>query len=398
MRYLSVVNGCFVDFPGGAPRVAWDMCKAMVQRGHEVTMFCPKHRPEEPDDVIYEGIRVVRFILPKIHPLHPLKLNSYMKAAAKAINKYLHNISWDIVHVHLPLEGYAAYKAIGQGPEYIYTCHSPATMEMDYNWSKQGWKGTIKRVFGLKRLKSMEFELLSQSSRIHTLSNYTRQCLETLYKIGSKVTVIPHWCREDFSRSLTKLQAREKLGWPSNAQIIYSVRGLRERYGVDVAIKAIAPIVKESENTFYMLAGKGHLKEALMKLANELQVGSRIQFMGRISDQTLKLCYEAADVFILPTIALECFGLIVLEAFAYGLPVISTDAGAIPELMAPVLPDCIVAAGDVKSLEQKIQQFFGGQLKVPAAKEIQQYSQEHYSQNVVVPKIIRWIEQGQDIE
>ena len=52
----------------------------------------------------------------------------------------------------------------------------------------------------------------------------------------------------------------------------------------------------------------------------------------------MALWYEAADLFVLPTTALECFGLITMEAFAHGCPVLSTDAAAVPESMRPIMP------------------------------------------------------------
>ena len=60
---------------------------------------------------------------------------------------------------------------------------------------------------------------------------------------------------------------------------------------------------------------------------------SSIFLLGKISEHELPLTYAAADCFVLPTRALECFGLIVLEAFACNTPVIATPVGAIPELM-----------------------------------------------------------------
>jgi glycosyltransferase involved in cell wall biosynthesis len=395
VKYLSVVNGCFVNLPAGAPRVAWDMCKVLVQQGHDVTMFCPKHLPDDPDEIVYEKIRVVQFELPKTRSLHFLKLRKYANAARSVIQQHLEGIAWDIVHIHVPMEGYAVYQAIGDGPKYVYTCHSPATMEMVYNWGKQGWKGHLKRIFGLRRLKLMEYRLLSQATQIQTLSDYTRRCLESLYggQLSTKMTLIPHWCRQDFSRTRSKSEARKILGWPLDSEIIFSIRGMRERYGVDVAIRAVAPIVKESEKTFYMLAGHGYLRSSLEKLARDL-AGSKIKFMGQISDQALKLCYEAADIFVLPSITLECFGLIVLEAFAYGLPVIGTDAGAIPELLNPILPNCIVPAARVDALEQKIRQFLRRELCIPSAETIQQYAQSRYGQEVIARQFIQWIQEG----
>ena len=94
-------------------------------------------------------------------------------------------------------------------------------------------------------------------------------------------------------------------------------------------------------------------------------MSERIIFLGRLSDDALALAYQAADVFLLPTTALECFGLIILEAFACECPVIATDAGAIPEVMPPDLSDFILPAGDHVKLSGAIQALLDHRLGLP---------------------------------
>ena len=131
---------------------------------------------------------------------------------------------------------------------------------------------------------------------------------------------------------------------------------------------------------------------SLKHLARDLVVDEKIWFMGKVSDEVLCQCYEAADVFILPTRALECFGLIVLEAYAYGLPIISSDAGALPELIRPIAPDMIVPAGQIEALQQKIEAFVNGSLNVPAPEAIINYVQKNYSYEVIIPQIVAMLE------
>ncbi len=92
--------------------------------------------------------------------------------------------------------------------------------------------------------------------------------------------------------------------------------------------------------------------------------------MGRISDRDLSLAYQAADVFLLPTRDLECFGLIILEALSYGCPLIATDAGALPEILGSMVGNAIVPAGDVGRLAEKLGAMIDGRLAFPESRQL----------------------------
>lgn len=142
----------------------------------------------------------------------------------------------------------------------------------------------------------------------------------------------------------------------------------------------------------FMIGGDGSLRPIFEQLVRDLGVANRIQFLGRIPDEKVALAYEAADLFVLPTRALECFGLIIQEAFAYGCPVLSSDAGAIPETMNPIMPEFVVPAGDVDVLRSKIEAFLDGRLVAPAPAKLLAHMDERFSSEVIVPRLMKWIE------
>jgi glycosyltransferase involved in cell wall biosynthesis len=382
MRYLAAVQNLFPERPSGSARVAWDIANVMYQRGHDVTIFCIKQSPHEKSVSDYEGIRVVKYSLPQSPSWSPFKLESRIKAGIKSAQSLLEK-SYDVVHIHTPIEGKIVYEALGQKPCYIYTVHSPARMEQEINWKNAGIVGRIKSLAG-GRFTRIEKELLLQAQKIHTLSNFTKGIIDSFYGVGSKVNVIPHWCRPDFFREYDKQQARIKLGISKKQKVFFTIRRLAPRMGLDIAIKAIAPILRKHNDLCFYIGGKGVLEMPLKNLVKELGVESQIKFLGRLSDEDLKRFYEASDVFLLPTLELECFGLIVLEAFAYGLPVISTDAGAISELMDPILPDCVVPAGDVEAFREKINLLLDNKLEMRSEEELLDYVVKNFGRDRII--------------
>ncbi len=393
MNYLSAVDDWFLDFPGGMGRVARDVALLMRGRGHRVALLCakPQARAELPASESVDGLRIVRYDRPVLPGWDPRRPRRLIAAAAQAAREHLGGERWDIVHMHSPFTGTGAADVLAPGPRLVYTMHSPMVLEQEINWSGQGWRGRLKLALGRGVLRRIEGDLLRRCDAIQTLSQYTRDQIERFHGLGSRVSVIPHWPSPLGKRDHTRAEARQRLGWPPDEPILFTIRRHGARYGLDIAIRAVGPLAAEGRCRF-VVGGDGPMRPALQQLAAELKAGERIVFPGRLSDDDLRLAYQAADLFILPTLALECFGLITIEAFSYGCPVLSTDVGAIPETMRPILPDFIVAAGDVAALRDKVERFLSSTLRAPSPDELVRYAQENYGQEKLVPRIAALLE------
>ncbi len=98
--------------------------------------------------------------------------------------------------------------------------------------------------------------------------------------------------------------------------ILFTVRDLEPRMGLKNLICAFKEVIKVVPDGYLVLGGQGPLKNNLVSLSQELGVEDYIKFVGFIPEEDLPDYYRMADVFILPTIELEGFGLITLEALA----------------------------------------------------------------------------------
>lgn len=396
MNYLVAADYCFLDKPGGMGRVAWDVAIVMRDRGHRVAMVCSRLalRSDSPPVSESDGIRILRYDRPQVASWHPRRAKRMVDAAAEATRKWFGAEAWDVVHIHSPFTGTGVVNALGNDPRYIFTVHSPIVLEQKINWATQGLAGRVKMAFGFGILKRIESNLLKISDGIQTLSEFTRSQIDHFYGLGHRVTVIPHWSRHDLKRNHTKREARQRLGWPLDEKILFTVRRHGQRYGLDVAIQALGPIASE-RRCFFVVGGDGPLRPSLEAMAKKIGCGDQVRFVGRLTDEDLALAYQAADLFVLPTVALECFGLITQEAFAYGCPVLSTDACAIPETMRPIMPQFIVPAGDVLALRQKVEDFLMGKLEPPPPEALIEYLDRRFGAEVVLPKMIDLLESRQ---
>lgn len=387
MKYLSVVDYCFPDRPGGSGRVAWDISTALQRRGHEVTTFCCRNAgsdsPEGP--ATESGIDIVRYARPSLPSWHPNRLRANIAAAAAAARRWLKEDSWDVVHIHDPSLGLGVMRALGDEVRYVTTVHSPILLEQAINWGAQGVVGQLKLLLGTGMLRRLEKTVLEKSHAIHVLSEYTRSELDAYHGVGPRTTVIPHWC-EKRTDCIGKIEARQRLGWPKEKVIFFSVRQLRPRYGLDLAIRALAQL--RPFNAFeYYVAGDGHLRPFLELLIQQSGLNACVKLMGRISDTELNLAYQAADLFILPTRQLECFGLIILESLSWGCPLIASDAGAIPEVLGRVLPDSTTPAGDSDALRNRLEAALSGQLTFPSPDELVSRVTRVYGEESIFPRM-----------
>ena len=396
MNYLVAVDASFVHAPGGMARVAWDMAKAARDRGHRVGMICA-HPPGEAEPSVEEvdNVRIAHYPRPRLPNWDPRYIPQIFRSVDQTIGRFLSRRRWDVVHTHSPFTGLGAMRSLGPSARCVSTIHSPVVLERSVAWSQQGRPGRIKMLLQGPVLRLLEGRLLRGSDRLHALSDFTRRQMGKFHgaRAVRQMKVIPHWCREEQQRTHSRRQARQKLGWPQDKKIFFTVRVLGPRYGIDTAINAIGPHTRDGSCLFY-IAGDGPTRAGLEDLAASLGCGEAVQFMGRISDETLGLAYQAADLFVLPTMALECFGLIILEALSYGCPVLSTDAGAIPETMQAILPDFIVPAGDPQAMSAKVRQFLDGTLRAPAEEDLLRYTTARYHRRVVLPRLFEIIEEN----
>lgn len=85
-----------------------------------------------------------------------------------------------------------------------------------------------------------------------------------------------------------------------------------------------------------LIGGTGYLEGALEERVRLRGLERHIRLLGFISEEQLVGCYQAADLFILPTDQMEGFGLVTIEPLSCGTPVIATPVGANPEVIGPL--------------------------------------------------------------
>ena len=146
--------------------------------------------------------------------------------------------------------------------------------------------------------------------------------------------------------------------------VVLFVGGLDEQHyfkGLHVLMEAI----KSVPTAILMVVGSGSLLNAYVRRANELGIGERVVFAGKISDAELPDYYRAAQVLALPSIdRSEAYGLVLTEAAATGLPAIASSLPGVRTVVLDGETGLLVRPGDVTALTQAIKKILSnGELR-----------------------------------
>jgi glycosyltransferase involved in cell wall biosynthesis len=123
--------------------------------------------------------------------------------------------------------------------------------------------------------------------------------------------------------------------------------------GVDSVIKVLPKVMKVVPDLFYVIVGGGDLQPRLEEMARESSVRDRIFFIGKLQLEQLKACYSRTDVFVMPSHQ-EGFGIVFLEAMAFGKPVIAGDHGGAPEIVQDGVTGFSVNPDDLEALTDRL--------------------------------------------
>ena len=152
-----------------------------------------------------------------------------------------------------------------------------------------------------------------------------------------------------FSDETQQHQLREQLNLPIDNPVIISVGHLIERKGHNLVIEALSHLPKLT----LLIAGDGPEQKSLQQLVQKLNLGSRVIFLGSISQSQLAEYYGACDLMVLAS-SREGWANVLLEAMACGTPVVATNIWGTPEVVKTESAGVLVERNPV-DIAQKVQ-------------------------------------------
>jgi phosphatidylinositol alpha-1,6-mannosyltransferase len=184
-------------------------------------------------------------------------------------------------------------------------------------------------------------------------SRYTVQKLNEIQGIpADKIRRLPWSLSPEFLRFAERPASLELPPEFPHGHVILSVGRLAasERYkGVDDLISAVAQLRPTIPDLHLVVAGDGDDLMRLQTLAGEMNINNSVHFLPGLSRGRLAACYAQAEVFALPSTG-EGFGLVFLEAMAFGTPIVAVAAGGSTDLVENEINGLLVPAHNPKLL------------------------------------------------
>jgi len=217
----------------------------------------------------------------------------------------------------------------------------------------------------------VEQAVYRRADRLITLSNTFKDFLVREFGVDEgRVRVIRGGVdvrRFDIAQS--KCEARAALGWPQDRPIILTVRRLLRRMGLENLIEAAATLRNKHPDALILIAGEGRLRKELTARIEAANLHNHVRLLGYLPDEQLPLAYRAADLTVVPSIALEGFGLVAVESLAAGTPAIVTPVGGLPEIVQPLGANLLTRDTSTPALIEAIDNALANESSLPDSAE-----------------------------
>jgi glycosyltransferase involved in cell wall biosynthesis len=350
VRILVATDQWFPDRIGGVARVATDTARGWAAGGHDVTVLAPRHDGQPSEETHEGGALTLLRVLPRARLPQTL---TDPPATRRWASQVAHR-RFDVLVAHTCTTACGLLKARLERP-LVYVFHADAAKEARYFRATlrpgAAWVSTL-AIEG--RLRSLDRVALREADGVMILSEFSRSLLrehdpalaQRAVRVSGAVDTAVFTPRD-------RHEARERLGVDTSTRLVFTVRRLDPRLGLENLLEAAA-LLGDVEGLRIAIAGTGGLRARLHDLHDRLGLGKRVELLGRVSDDDLPLWHKAADLFVLPTLAYEGFGLVTAEALASGTPVVGTPIGATPELLEPLDPRLVARSTDSPALADAI--------------------------------------------
>jgi glycosyltransferase involved in cell wall biosynthesis len=369
MKILQIGEGWFPEEPGGLNRYYYDCTQYLPQAGVEV-----KGLVAGSSNVVHNSKGQVQAFAPTT-----ASLLQRWRGLRQATQKHLLQGDNAVIVSHFALYTFPCLTQLGHRP-LVSHFHGPWALESQIEGANQitTWAK-----------KALEQAIYGRTARFIVLSATFQDILHRAYHVPlDRIHIIPGGTNiERFDLSLSKVEARLKLGWPQDNPIIFCVRRLAKRMGLENLITAFKQVHEHYPNAMLYIAGKGPLAPVLQSQIESLKLVYNVQLLGYVPDEQLPLTYRAANFSIVPTIDLEGFGLIVVESLATGTPVLGTPVGGIPSILQPFCPDLLLDGYAPNQLAQGMIEALAGKRQLPRQDACQAYVKKHYTWSAIAKQM-----------
>lgn len=333
-KRILQLNKRYYPYVGGIERVVCQVAESLSGQAKMSVLACSEDRSYREETI--NGVHVIR--VPSLAKWGSLPIPFGLIAALRRLSK-----EQDIIHLHMPFPfGDLACLLSGYKGKIVLWWHSDVVRQKKMMFF---YKPVMRRM--LKRADAIVVATWGHVEGSAYLKPYKEKCIVIPYGVDKAI-------EEQADRYMKKKAAAEPEGQVQEKPVRFLFAGRLVYYkGCDVLIKAFA----KTEGATLVIVGSGDREKECRKLAKELGIEKKVLFLGAVSEKELCRQYAACDVFVLPSVVRsEAFGLVQIEAMAFGKPVINTKLpSGVPYVSIDKMTGLTVPPGDVQALAEAMQ-------------------------------------------
>lgn len=321
--------------------------EALARIGWQVDMFTRKASAEQ--EIVVEhchNCRTIRLIagseefVPRdnIFGYAPEFVEQFLKFQQQAGVKY------EIVHTNYWISSWVGMQLNKiQGSKQVHTYHSLGAVK---------YKSVSTIPLIAKTRLAVEKEVLETAERIVATSPQEKEHMRSLVSAKGNIDIIP--CGTDVHKygSISREQARAKLGIDLETKVVFYVGRFDPRKGIETLVRAVGQSKLRGTDLKLIIGGgsrPGHTdgmeRDRIESIVDELGMSDFTIFPGRLGDDVLPVYYSAADLCVVPS-HYEPFGLVAIEAMASGTPVVASNVGGLQFTVVPEETGLLAAPKD----------------------------------------------------
>jgi N-acetyl-alpha-D-glucosaminyl L-malate synthase BshA len=356
---------CYPTF-GGSGVLATELGKALAQKGHQVH-FITYQQPVRLNgfipNIFYHEVQV---------PTYPLfDYPPYETALASTMVDVIKNNHLQLLHVHYAIPhasaAYMAKKILEQEGIYI-----PVITTLH---------GTDITLVGRDKTYAPVVAFsINQSDAITAVSHNLRDETFKTFKIEKNIEVIHNFVDvQRFSRK--PIDAFKKVIAPNGEKVLLHASNFRRIKRVQDVVKIFYEVSKQMPSKL-LFVGDGPERGPAEDLSRQLGICDNIRFVGK--QEQMEDILAIADLFLL-TSEYESFGLAALEAMAAGVPVVSTNAGGLGEIMIAGVTGYMGNVGDVETMSKQALDILQHEDRLQQFKQNAVKQAQHFDIHNIVP-------------
>ncbi len=341
---------------GGAERVLRHQALGLASLGHPVEVLARAPEGTVEDAVMVGGIRERRYSVNRAH--EAAFLWSSVRRSIDAFDSLRQTEPLDAVIIHQALAGWGPIVSRRHAASrWVYVCHSLAHEEFETRRGPaQSTVGHLRRQINCHARRWIERAVIMRCDQVVVLSEFMRRRVMAVHGIpADRIVLIPGATDpKTFTPATNRRGLRESLNLPVDRTVLLTVRNLVPRMGLENLLDAMAASSVARQCCTLVIGGEGPLRKTLETQIRKRGLDPIVRLTGFIPEEQLAGHYQAADLVVMPSLQLEGFGLVTVEAMACGTPVLGTPVGAIPEILNQVDPILVAQGTDGRSLAKAL--------------------------------------------